>query len=397
MKFIVLKTRRDTKDDGAQFHPMAGRDMDVPISAAPTFTLAEASDLTPRDLAEIGRQGDIAAPSMPMALIAPISADRGIPAAVAPRTSWGIEAVKAVTASRTGDGIKMAVLDTGIDRNHPAFKGVTIDFRNFTKEGDDDTNGHGTHCAGTIFGRDVDGRRIGIARGVQDVLIGKVLGAGGGSSETLIEAVNWAWEKGAHIISMSLGIDFVGYRDRLVAKGMPDRQATSHALAGYMANVRLFDRLSQFLSQTSGIRSSLLVAASGNESDREHGIRITVGPPAVGDDFISVAALGPAPAGTSAYPIANFSNTCAKLAAPGVDIWSAKTGGGLMPLSGTSMAAPHVAGVAALWAEDLVRRRNPKSINARNIVQAMMDSRQSLDHLEPSDAVEGLVQSPQRT
>ena len=70
----------------------------------------------------------------------------------------------------------VAVLDTGIDPNHVAFNGVNLTRRNFTAEGDDDLHGHGTLCAGTIFGRDVNGLRIGVARGVSDAIIGKVLG-----------------------------------------------------------------------------------------------------------------------------------------------------------------------------------------------------------------------------
>ena len=90
---------------------------------------------------------------------------------------------------------------------------MTILQKNFTQEEDDDNHGHGTHCAGTIFGREVDNQRIGVAPGVNTALIGKVLGTGGGSSATLASAINWAADKGAHVISMSLGIDFPGFVD----------------------------------------------------------------------------------------------------------------------------------------------------------------------------------------
>ena len=84
----------------------------------------------------------------------------------------------------TGEGVTVAVLDTGIDSKHPAFAGVDIVEKDFTGTGNGDRQGHGTHCAGTIFGRDVDGKRIGVARGVKRALIGKVLGdEGGGDSE----------------------------------------------------------------------------------------------------------------------------------------------------------------------------------------------------------------------
>ncbi len=100
------------------------------------------------------------------------------------------------------------MLDTGIDANHPAFAGVQLVQRNFTEEPPQDLHGHGSHCAGTIFGRDVAGTRIGVARNIKRALIGKVLGEGGGSSATLARAIHWALEEGAHVISMSLGIDF---------------------------------------------------------------------------------------------------------------------------------------------------------------------------------------------
>ena len=80
------------------------------------------------------------------------------------------------TSSCTGNGIVVAVLDTGIDASHPAFAGVEVIQKDFTGEGDGDQHGHGTHCAGTIFGRNVNGTRIGVAMGVKKALIGKVLG-----------------------------------------------------------------------------------------------------------------------------------------------------------------------------------------------------------------------------
>jgi subtilisin family serine protease len=121
---------------------------------------------------------------MPIALIEPVSSpgDRttGPAEAVA---AWGIEAVGASTSPFTGKGVTVAVLDTGIDKGHPAFAGVEITGRNFTAGTPDDisdTNSHGTHCAGTIFGRAVAGTRIGVAPGVSRAVIGKVLGPGRG-------------------------------------------------------------------------------------------------------------------------------------------------------------------------------------------------------------------------
>ena len=113
----------------------------------------------------------------------------------------------------------------------------------FTGEGDGDLQGHGTHCAGTILGRPVDGTRIGVAPGVTRALIGKVLDRNGsGGSEALFNAITWAVQQGAHVISMSLGFDFPGMVERLSGQ-MPTRLATSRALEAYRGNLRMFDAL----------------------------------------------------------------------------------------------------------------------------------------------------------
>ena len=143
------------------------------------------------------RQVAAVAIPMPISLIEPC--DANLPAGVAAATdAWGIPAVKADTSPFTGDGVVVAVLDTGIDKSHPAFAGVDIIEKDFSGSGDGDRNGHGTHCAATIFGRDVNGKRVGIARGVKKALIGKVLADnGGGNSDMIFRGMQWALEPGA--------------------------------------------------------------------------------------------------------------------------------------------------------------------------------------------------------
>ncbi len=330
---------------------------------------------------------------MPVIRIKPLGAGAGA-GATPPKMSWGIAAVGADKSTLTGAGVTVAVLDTGIDGNdHAAFKGVQLIKENFTQDSPDDTIGHGTHCAGTIFGRDVDGTRIGIARGVSTALIGKVIGDEGASTEEVIKALTWALSKGAHVISMSLGMDFVGLQKELVTKyHMLPEQATSLALAGYRDNIRVFDKLSAAMSSQGVIfNSAIVAAAAGNESKRPD-FSVTVAPPAGAESFLSVGAVGIGSDAAAPYTMASFSNEGAQFAAPGVDIWSARLGGGLVPDSGTSMAAPHVAGVAALWAEKLLVA---KTFSAARAIDLMCASGKNLEpNVSINDARHGLVQAP---
>jgi subtilisin family serine protease len=137
------------------------------------------------------------------------------------------------------------------------------------------------------------------------------------------------------------------------------------------------------------------VAAVGNESQRDVDprYRITVAPPAAAELFLSVAAVDRKPDSQQApYAVTSFSNTGARLAAPGVDIMSAKLGGGLAIMSGTSMAAPHVAGIAALWAEKLMKQGIP--FRATRVIDEIERSTDRLPYLDPDDVGLGLVQAP---
>jgi subtilisin family serine protease len=339
------------------------------------------------------RQVAAVAIPMPISLIEPCDAD--LPAGVAAATdAWGIPAVKANTSPFTGDGVVVAVLDTGIDKSHPAFAGVDIIEKDFSGSGNGDRHGHGTHCAGTIFGRDVNGKRIGIARGVKKALIGKVLAdTGGGNSDMIFRGMQWALEQGAHVISMSLGFDFPGSVQRMTAGGIPVVPATSNALEAYRSNLRFFDALMQMVEAKGAFGdTAVVVAATGNESNRP-AFTVAASLPAASRGIISVAAVGRNAAGT--FDVAKFSNTMSQLAAPGVDILSAKVGGGLVSMNGTSMACPHVAGVAALWWEALRKSGVVKAtaglVNTKLLAMAGTNGLSS----EPIDRGAGLVTAPQ--
>jgi subtilisin family serine protease len=357
---------------------------------------SDVADLESREMPQVLRDPDVVAvaPVVPMRLIAPVDVP-GTAAPAADTVAWGVTAVKADTSPFTGDGVVVAVLDTGIDASHPAFAGVDVIEKDFTTEGNGDQHGHGTHCAGTIFGRPVNNNRFGVAPGVKKALIGKVLGAGGGSSDKIVSAIQWAVDNGAHVVSMSLGIDFPGLVEDLVGQGFPAALATSRALEAYRANVQLFERLASLVrAQGAFGQSTLIVAAAGNESRRDQNANFTiaVSPPAVSEGIVSVAALQQQPAG---FRIASFSNTGANVSGPGVGVLSASPGGGLVSMSGTSMATPHVAGIAALWAQKLMATGSltPLLLAARVIASGVTDGIQA--GFDPFDVGSGMVQAPQ--
>ena len=367
------------------------------VAVAPAVALTiDVDELQPRAAARLARSRDVLAiaPVLPMKLIEPV-ADGASASPTAAGMTWGVEAVGAHTSPFSGDGIVVAVLDTGIDPGHAAFMGVDFVRRNFTTESDDDLHGHGTHCAGTIFGRDVSNTRIGVAPGVTKAVIGKVLGSGGGSSDQIMKAIQWAVGEGAHVISMSLGIDFPGFVKELEDDGFPTELATSIALEGYRQNVLLFERLAELIAaQNAFMQATVIVAAAGNESRRQVDpkFEISCSPPAVADGIVSVAAVGTSAAG---FTVAPFSNVGAHLAAPGVGILSARRGGGLTTMSGTSMATPHVAGVAALWAQKLTIDGQLNAGLLADLLTGRATTAGMAAGFDPGDIGAGMAQAPQ--
>src|SRR6202040_2805180 len=99
---------------------------------------------------------------------------------------WGVAAVGADECRYDGRGVTAAILDTGIEVSHPCFKGIKIEQKDFTGSGDGDRRGHGTHCAGVFFGRDVGGKRYGVAPGIDKAYIGKVLRDDGHGSTRML-------------------------------------------------------------------------------------------------------------------------------------------------------------------------------------------------------------------
>jgi subtilisin family serine protease len=284
------------------------------------------------------------------------------------KLTWGLQATKVseLDSSVNGSGIKVAILDTGLDLKHPDFQGRSINTKSFVPgEEVQDGNSHGTHCAGTACGslNPTQLPRYGVAYEAE-IYVGKVLSnRGSGEDGWILQAMEWAIASGCHIISMSLGAE--------VEPGQP------------------FSRVYETVAKRALNRGTLIIAAAGNSSQRSQGQIAPVGMPANCPSIMAVAALD------SNLGIADFScggispgrGGQVDIAAPGVDVYSSVP----MPkkydrYNGTSMATPHVAGIAALYAQ-------VTGLKGRGLWTALIQNAQRLP-LSSQDVGIGLVQAP---
>lgn len=240
-----------------------------------------------------------------------------------------IDAPEAWADGYTGEGVTVAVLDTGIDDTHPDVQGNILDSSKSFVPGEEvasDPNGHGTHVASTIAGTGAasDGTHRGVADGA-DLLIGKVLGADGyGQDSWIIEAMEWAGQN-APIVSMSLG--------------------SSSPSDGK-------DLMAESLNQIAESTGALFVVAAGNAGAAE-----TIGAPGSAEQAFTVGSVDD-PDGylsyfTSQGPLSRSGAMKPDVTGPGNNVTAARSAdsggdGSYITMSGTSMATPHVAGAAAI-------------------------------------------------
>ncbi len=291
-----------------------------------------------------------------------------------PKTAiaWGVRKIRAPavwdTLGFTGEGIVVGLIDTGVNYNHPDLQGrmwtnpgeipnngidddnngYVDDYYGYDFAEDDpipmDDHGHGTHTAGTIAGNGASGVQTGVAPGAKIMAL-KTLIQGSGSESYSIEAAQYALAMGAHLCSMSLGWTWPNSSDRSTWRTAIENLAAGGVLfvksAGNRGDATSVYPVPHNLSVPGGV--PILVAAAATDSFDVRAYFSSMGPTVwdYPDHNAPPYDDWPYPPG---YPKPDLS-------APGVDVLSLDYTGGYTLKSGTSMAAPHVAGVAALILE----------------------------------------------
>jgi subtilisin len=281
--------------------------------------------------------------------------------------TWGLQATRVAESRFSGKGVKVAVLDTGLDVGHPDFVGRQITTQSFvTGQTVQDGHGHGTHCIGTACGpkRPGQGPRYGIAFNAE-IFAGKVLSnEGSGADGGILAGINWTVTNKCAVILLMLG-----------APSVPGRS---------------FSLVYETVARRALAAGALILAAAGGESSRPGSIA-PVGHPANCPSIMAVGSLdqqlGVAPSSPGGI---NPNGGQIDIAAPGVRVRSAWPRPTLFrTISGSTCAAAHVAGVAALLAEANA------DVRGGALGWLLLQGARRLD-LPSRDVGAGLVQAPVR-
>jgi subtilisin len=273
--------------------------------------------------------------------------------ALAESVPWGIGRIGANTVQTednvNGSGVKVGIIDTGIDGSHTdlAVSGGTSFVSGTTWQ---DDNGHGTHVAGTVAAIANNGTGVvGVAPGVSLYAIKVLDSSGSGTYSAIAQGIEWAVTNGMDVINMSLG--------------------------GSQGSTTLEQAVNNAWN-----RGVVIVAAAGNSGTRS-GSGDNIGYPAKYEPVIAVGSVN------SSDVRSTFSSTgpALDIMAPGETILSLRLGGGTTTMSGTSMASPHVAGVAAL-----VLAANPSFTNAQ-VRDRLISTAEAIGTGDPNLYGNGLV------
>jgi subtilisin family serine protease len=309
-----------------------------------------------------------------MVRVPPVSKATQLPTAVTDQKAytWGLARSGALACwgafEARGESVLVAVLDTGVDVDHPDLSGKIADFAEFGATGKllrrglakaYDSDEHGTHVSGTIVGGCASGRYIGMAPAAR-VLAGLVLKNGEGTDAQILAGIEWAIESGAQVISMSLG----GLR------------MSADVLDTYTRAIMNANRL--------GIPVIIAVGNEGSQTSGSPGndyFAYTVGATDFADRAAGFSGGRTQVIEESRYIDAKYLPLVyskPEVTAPGVDVYSAVPRRKWEAWSGTSMATPHVAGAMALLLSQSPRKKNRiaqlQGMERTNLLQSLLTS-----------------------
>ncbi len=256
-------------------------------------------------------------------------------------SSWGLQKIGALATwgayGGKGEGIRVGILDTGVDAEHPDLRGKVAKWAEFDRVGKEvvnskphDSDRHGTHCCGIVAGGDASGQWIGVAPNAELAVALVLNGEDGGTDAQVLAGIDWLVEQNVHVVNMSLG--------GLTMDPEVPSTYTEAVLTCLRAGIPVVTAVGNEGSQTTGLPGNDIFAfsvgaadyadkAAGFSGGRTQIIRKSTHIP---PKHLPLTYMKP------------------EVSAPGVAVKSSVPGGKWDAFNGTSMAAPHVAGAIAL-------------------------------------------------